>query len=98
MCLFIYSVLLPSEYICYDDGCHLRKYACNPIRKDSTVTAEKISQMNIVVDKMHMAGHVDSWCKEHCDPRKFEELNEVHVRTCTMYLHVILSYLPLSGR
>ena len=47
-------------------------------RKDSTVTAQKISHMNIVVDKMHMAGHVDSWCKEHCDPRKCKELDEVY--------------------
>ena len=38
-------ILSPSGYICYDDGCHLRKYACNPIRKDSTVTAQKISTL-----------------------------------------------------
>ena len=51
--------------------------------------------MNIVVDKMHMAGHVDAWCKEYCDPRKFKELNEVY--TCT-YMNtqiMLIGYKPL---
>lgn len=33
--------------------------------------------ISIVVDKMHMAGHVDAWCKENCDPKLFSELNKV---------------------
>ena len=41
--------------------------------------------MKIVVDKMHMAGHVDPWCKQHCDPRKFKELDNV----CTCHIHVV---------
>ena len=70
-------LLASSEFICYDDGCDLRKYACNPIRRDLTATTQKIAKMNIVVDKMHMARHVNSWCKHHCDSRKYKELDKV---------------------
>ena len=31
----------------------------------------------MVVDKMHMKGHTDPWCKEHCDPSKFQALDKV---------------------
>ena len=66
-----------TGYICYDDGCHLSKYATNPCRRDLTPTTQAISQMSIVIDKMHMAGHVDAWCKENCDPHKFRDLDKV---------------------
>ena len=29
-----------------------------------TPTSQKIAELSIVVDKMHMAGHIDSWCKK----------------------------------
>ena len=66
-----------AEFVCYDDGCHLRKYANNKCRATLTDTTRKLAQMKIVIDKMHMAGHIDSWCKEHCDPHKFKELENV---------------------
>ena len=66
-----------TEFICYDDGCYLRKYANNKCRATLTDTSRKIAQLKIVIDKMHMAGHIDSWYKEHCDPRKFKELENV---------------------
>jgi hypothetical protein len=87
-----------AGYICYDDGCHLRKYACNPIRKDSTVTAQKISHMNIVVDKMHMAGHVDLWCKEHCDPRNCKELDEVDTEACEQTFSWLSQYGKMTRK
>ena len=33
--------------------------------------------LNIVIDQMQLAGHIDSWCKEHCDPHKLKELDDV---------------------
>ena len=69
--------LCSAEYICYDDGCHLRRYASNPVRQGLTEWTKVISQLEIVVDKMHMAGHVDNWCKEMCDPNKFRDLDKV---------------------
>ena len=65
------------EYIIYDDACHLKRYACNPSRANETDTTKHISCSHIVVDRFHFPGHVDLWCKEHCNPNKLEELNNV---------------------
>lgn len=87
-CLFVSNALshfLKQTYIClagyviYDDGCHLRKFAQNRSRRDLTSAAKRLSEISIVVDKMHMKGHVDRWCKENCDARNIEELREVNI-------------------
>ena len=65
------------EFICYDDGCHLKRFAQNPIRSNITSTAKKISDTNIVIDKFHFPGHTDKWCQSNCNPNDFEELNGV---------------------
>ena len=80
LCLHACHFLFPflhSEYICYDDGCHLAKYAANPCRQDLTQTTTILSKVSIVVDKMHMAGHVDLWCLKTCDPHLFKDLEKV---------------------
>ena len=69
--------LLVIEYICYDDACHLRKFATNPVRSDLTEQTKQLASVEMVVDKMHMKGHTDPWCKEHCDPAKFQALQTV---------------------
>ena len=63
--------------ICYDDCCHLKRYACNPCRSSLTTTARRISAMNFAIDRMHFKGHIDPWCRETCDPNKFKELDKV---------------------
>ena len=45
------------EVICYDDGCHLAKYARNPVRKDLTSTSVKISETEILIDRFHLRNH-----------------------------------------
>ena len=93
-CVYTFTMIVfeIAEYICYDDGCHLHKYAQNPIRRDQTPTTQLLSKMEIVVDKMHMAGHVDKWCKDTCDPRTFAELAEVcHVCSCCLLSTVSLN-------
>ena len=72
--------------ICYDDGCHLKKYAINPARSTLTVTASRIASMNFAIDRMHFKGHIDPWCHEHCDPNKLKELEKVR-----SYIHNTLS-------
>ena len=32
----------------------------------------------MVVDKMHMKGHVDNWCKKNCDAKSFADLDKVY--------------------
>lgn len=65
------------ETICYDDACHLLRYAQNPKRKMLTSTTERLSKMEIVVDRFHFKNHVDSWCKTHCNPYKCRKLDQV---------------------
>ena len=73
------------DTICYDDACHLKRYATNPIRSTLTNTAKQIATMNFVVDRMHFKGHIDPWCRENCDPDKLEAMKMVCVCifTCT---------------
>ena len=65
-------------FICYNDWCYLKKFAQNPCQHDVTNTANFISNLNIVVIKLHMKGDVDSWCKENYDAKAFEELETIH--------------------
>ena len=67
------------EFICYDDGCHLRRYARHTSRKDLTETTKHLAQVEIVVDKMHMYGHTDQWCKANCDASAFSQLDKVRI-------------------
>ena len=71
------SCFVFTEYICYDDGCHLRKFAQNAKRKNLTPTAEKLASLSIYVDKMHIKGHTDAWCLQNCDARNVEDLKDV---------------------
>jgi len=59
------------------------------IHYNLTPTSKKIASLEIVVDKMHMPGHVDKWCMANCDPRNFAELNNVkHQDVPTYSTHV----------
>ena len=82
-------------YVCYDDGCHLKKYASNPKRVNLTSTSSKIASLKIVIDKLHFRGHVDTWCREHCNPYKFSELDKVYV---CMYASLALYKSIISFR
>ena len=91
-------VCTPVEYICYDDGCHLRKYARNGCRKDVTPTVKCLAKIEIVVDKMHFSGHTDKWCMENCNPNNFRDLDNVrtHIGALNLYTY-ICNYLSLLG-
>ena len=60
--------------------------------KESKILAEQ----EIVVDKMHMKGHVDMWCK-HCDPAKYPDLNAVSLLLFVLYC-IVLNWQLLLGR
>ena len=44
-----------------------------------TAVSRQIAEKEIVIDKMHMKGHIDDWCKEHCDPKKISDLDKVTI-------------------
>ena len=72
--------MLITEYLCYDDGCHLKKYAMNTKTANHTTTSVRVASMNIVINKMHFRGHSDKWCKENCNPHKFVDLGKVNTQ------------------
>ena len=74
LCVILYYSF--SKHICYDDGCHLHRYARNPMRGQLSTTIQ-LAQVEIVIDKMHMAGHIDKWCHDNCDPKLFTDLDNV---------------------
>ena len=80
---FHFNVVKNIGYICYDDGCHLRRFAQQPHRKNVTATSQKLASLEIVVDKMHIAGHKDPWCLQNCDSRNIPDLKEVNA-ACQM--------------
>ena len=47
------------------------------MRSELTRCTIQLSKIEIVIDKMHMAGHVDKWCHENCDPNLLTELDDV---------------------
>ena len=63
--------------VCYDDGCHLRRYARNPIRSKLSIATTKLASLNIVIDKLHFTGHIDSWCHANCNPYEVDDLKQV---------------------
>lgn len=73
-------------FLCYDDACHLKRFATNPQRSTLTDVATVISGLNIVVDKMHFAGHIDPWCHANCNPHNFDELKEVKYSIYNKYV------------
>jgi hypothetical protein len=63
--------------VCYDDACHLVKYATNSVRSTLTATAKRMAEMSYVVDRMHFKGHIDPWCKSNCNPDRFPAMEQV---------------------
>ena len=80
-CVFCFSWTFLTDTITYDDACHLKKYGCNPVRSQLTLTAVRMCSMTMVIDKFHFKNHVDKWCKAHCNPYDNEELK-------VMYNHI----------
>ena len=100
MCTYWAFLLLyiNAEYVCYDDACHLRRYANNPARSGLTPYTRMLSsKIELVVDKMHMVGHTDLWCRKYCDPKLFKELENVrkqyHLYVLMTIMHVCTVHL-----
>lgn len=71
------TICLCAGVICYDDACHLKKFAQNPVRSDLTEIAKRLKGMKMVCDKFHFRNHVDSWCKVNCNPYSTTDLEVI---------------------
>ena len=76
--LFINTHQVCIGFICYDDA-YLKKLARHPAGVTLTERSKQLASVEMVVDRMHMKGHVHRWCKEHCDAATIPELSEVCV-------------------
>ena len=64
--------------------------------KNITATSMQMANLNIVIDKLHFAGHTDKWCSDNCNPKSFKELDNVCLlidnfcnnNTITIYIQV----------
>ena len=61
-----------SKFLVYDDGRHLRKFAINSVRNTLTKIAQNITEMEIMVDKLHFKGHIDQRSRHNCNPNEFD--------------------------
>ena len=59
-------MLFLSETICYDDACHLKRYAEK--RSHLPATSTRVAAMEIVCDRFHFGNHTDTWCRKNCNP------------------------------
>jgi hypothetical protein len=64
------------EYLIYDDACHLKKFVES--RVNNTEKTKIFKTKKLVVDKLHIQGHVDHRCLQECHPNKFQDLEEVN--------------------
>lgn len=64
----------PSDIICYDDACHLKRFVQNPKRCSKTTVATRLNEMEILCDRFHFKNHTDVWCRTHCNPNKSNNL------------------------
>jgi len=89
---WLYYSYATIDILCYDDGCHLRRYARNCARSQVTQATSKLASLNIVIDKLHFKGHTDSWCHSNCNPYDVKELDEVNAHWCrSKWLYVAIS-------
>lgn len=71
-----------TSTICYDDACHLKKFAQNPLRCDQTAVAARINGMEIICDRFHFKNHIDAWCRKNCNPLDSANLKLVNTEVC----------------
>ncbi len=69
------------KYLVYDNSCKLRKYVMesNDFNR-SSLRAQTLTETSYVVDRFHFESHsaTDTYCREHCDANKYEELLEIN--------------------
>ena len=89
-----------TEFIYYDDACHLKKYAQNSVCRNITWAAQKMAEMEMIVDCFHFKNHVDRWCKEQHRQVSSREQVVTWKRSCSKerYSDVIIVSVLLSDR
>ena len=81
------------DVLVYDDACHLRRFVQNKNNFVQVTPAnEKISNLEIVCDKLHYRNHTDPWCREHTNPYKHPIANETNTEICEQIFSWLAQY------
>ena len=65
----------------------------NPKRAELDKVSKILSELKYAIDRFHHKNHLDPWCKNNCDPSKFEILNDVSNRfICELLVYDTFSY------
>lgn len=65
------AALVPElSLIIHDDSCHLRKFARKHGGQSELGKRLQYPRAHYVIDCLHIRGHRDTWCLEHCHPDK----------------------------
>ena len=72
--IFYIDFVFITEFVCYDDACHLKKYAQNRMCRNITGTNQKMADTEMMIDRFHFKNHVDPWCKQPCNPYKSDDI------------------------
>ena len=67
MKIFYADFVFTTEFICYDDACHLKKYAQGSGCRNVTLTTQKMAKMEMIIDRFYFKNPVDLCCKDHCN-------------------------------
>ncbi|XP_068753057.1 uncharacterized protein [Montipora capricornis] len=85
-----------TETICYDGACNLKKFAQNTRSSCLTTISQRMSRMKMLVDRFHFKNHVDSWCKNNCNPYNTEALKAVDTEVCEKLFSWLSKYSHIT--
>jgi len=72
-------VVLIPQYLVYDNACQLKRHEKKLVTPHhQTERLNRVKNIYYVVDRLHIVGHKQEWCKAECHPDLFEELNGVN--------------------
>lgn len=70
-----------KKWFIYDNACHLKKY----MKKSMSLTTDraiKLSQVQFVIDRLHIKNHVDAECKKTYNANLYSELKAINTVVC----------------
>ena len=59
---------------------HIKKQFNNRVQR--TQRLEDATKVNYIVDRLHIVGHSQTWCKDICHPDLYPDLKEVNTMIC----------------
>jgi hypothetical protein len=68
--------------VVYDNACNLQKFLENRTDINSSQRLKDTASLKFVVDRLHIQGHTEQWCQDHCNPVHYPELLDQNTIIC----------------